>query len=338
MNNVKGGMRVGADNRVHTTFTHNPSTLRLSSTSPNLQNIPRGGTEVQGWVKDMFVAAPGHVLIEADYSAIEAVLVGYFANSPHYMRFAKLGVHAYFTSHLVGRPTDLEQTDDTLREIFRTLKKEENDTYQVAKRVVHLSNYRGTPRRMQEEYPDAFRTIQAAAQLQRTYYALFPEISRWHTNLTNEVDGARRRDADEGETVTPWTLGSTEAQNPFGYLHRFFRGLEWKNVEGEWVSSFGEDARRLIAFLPQSTAAAVIKRVIRRLWEDEPTVAPYLRLCVHDSILLEVPENEAEWVTAVLTKVMCEPIPELPLDPTWGMGSHLTIGVEVKSGKTWSAM
>src|SRR4051812_18124778 len=101
-------MPVGLDGRIHTTFTHNPSSLRLSSVDPNLQNIPRGtDSEVEHWVKEIFVAPPRKVFWARDYSGIEAVLVGYFSGCARYTRLAKLGVHAFVASHIIKSPADL---------------------------------------------------------------------------------------------------------------------------------------------------------------------------------------------------------------------------------------
>lgn len=56
-----GGMPIGQDDCTHTTFLHNPSTLRLASQAPNMQTIPRPtkASAYPGRVKGMFVAPPG---------------------------------------------------------------------------------------------------------------------------------------------------------------------------------------------------------------------------------------------------------------------------------------
>ena len=62
---------IGSDGRIHTTFQNMvTATGRLSSTDPNLQNIPVR-TELGGEIRKMFVPAPGCVLVDADYSQIE---------------------------------------------------------------------------------------------------------------------------------------------------------------------------------------------------------------------------------------------------------------------------
>ncbi|GAG94985.1 unnamed protein product, partial [marine sediment metagenome] len=67
---------VGADRRVHTNFLiHGTTTGRLSSKKPNLQNIP-SKTNI---IKNMFVASPGHVLLQADFSQIELRILALFS-------------------------------------------------------------------------------------------------------------------------------------------------------------------------------------------------------------------------------------------------------------------
>ena len=79
---------VDADSRVHTTFNQvGTSTGRLSSTAPNLQNIPTR-TELGREIRAAFIAAPGNVMLSADYSQIELRLMAHFSQDP-------LLLHAY---------------------------------------------------------------------------------------------------------------------------------------------------------------------------------------------------------------------------------------------------
>lgn len=337
-------MVVGGDGRVHTTFSHNPSSLRLSSFDPNLQNIPRGGgSEVERWVKEIFVAPEGKVFWERDFSGIEAELVGYFCGSARYTRLAKLGVHDFLVSHICGHPADLSLPDAELKSYLINIKSEFGHLRDAAKRTVHASNYMVSPRKLQFEYPDIFPTIKRATELQNLYFDLFPEIREWHKDICLRVDGTKRRPANVGETedITPWTMGVCYARNPFGYVHRFYNVLDWTRDPrtGEWLWEFGDDAKRLISFLPQSTAAAIIKRAAKRIYYDYPNIAHTMRLLIHDSILGEATEGAQTQVCLDISKlVMEEPIPELPLDPSWGMGEFLSIGSEAKVGKSWAAM
>ena len=350
---ITGGMPVGPDGRVHTTFGHNPSSLRLCSFDPNLQNIPRGGDGFSNYVKEMFVAPAGHIFWERDFSGIEAVLVGYFAGAPSYVRLAKTDVHSFYTAYalhtldaqrilandLPDLSWDQEKLAARLKEIKKEFGKERNGLY---KHLVHGANYLQTPKGARDHIfknTNVPYDVSLIARVMGVYFELFPEIRQWHRDLCNRVDGTKRREVGEtGEGIDPWTLGVCYARNPFGYVHHFYNVLDWEKINGEWISSFGEDAKRLVSFLPQSTAAAIIKQAARRIYNDYPWVGETLRLLIHDSILGEAKDSEIETCLKVSDEVMSSPIQELPLDPTWGMGEFLTINTEAKVGRSWGEM
>lgn len=289
----------------------------------------------------MFVADPGTLFWARDYSGIEAKLVGYFAGSRRYTLAASLGVHAYFAALCLGRPFDWNWSNQDVKEAIKEVKKNKV-MYDTAKRVVHGSNYMMTPRKMVYEYPETFPTVKEADKLQGMYFDLFPEIKDWHRNLCIRVDGTKRRDGGDSDKPDPWTLGVCHAKNPFGYVHRFYNVLDWERIEyegkGDWIWSFGEDAKRLVSFLPQSTAAAILKRAVKKFYYDYPWAGASIRLLIHDELFGQCVEKDVEMCLEVSQKVMEEPIKEMPLDPSWGMGEYLTIGTEAKVGKTWAGM
>jgi DNA polymerase-1 len=90
--------------RVHTSFNQSiAATGRLSSTDPNLQNIPIRGEEGRK-IREAFVAPPGHFLLSADYSQIELRLLAAFSQDPHLVEAYQEGldVHAQTAAHIFG--------------------------------------------------------------------------------------------------------------------------------------------------------------------------------------------------------------------------------------------
>lgn len=341
------------DGRLHGTFTHKPSTLRLSMVNPNLQNViaDRGGKEsLSAGFKKCLVAAPGCKLIEADYSGIEAVLTGWFAHDPTYIRLASLGVHAFVTSHDVGQPADLSWSDEDLGAYFKEIKKKYDPQYQRCKRVVHGCSYGLTAFGMAERYPTIFQTVGIAKKTTELFFSVAPSIPKFQ-KAVREL--AHKQHYLGGES------------HPFRYKHWFWDVYNYRKITeplriqkerlGEpctiingqsYALQLGEDGKRCVAFFPQSTGGGVIKETGLRL--HSPDSPSYIgdaffgksptRALIHDSFLLEVPDRLVDSVVEKVVREMTRPIAQLPCPAEWGIGPHLKIGVAVKVGQSWGTM
>jgi DNA polymerase-1 len=98
--------QIDADGRVHTSFQMAATTTgRISSTDPNLQNIPIRTTE-GARIRKAFIAAPGHKLVSADYSQIELRLLAHVADIPGLKESFAAGedIHARTASEVFGVP------------------------------------------------------------------------------------------------------------------------------------------------------------------------------------------------------------------------------------------
>lgn len=96
------------DGRVHTTFNQvGTSTGRLSSTNPNLQNIPIR-TELGREIRAAFIAAPGRALLSADYSQIELRLMAHLSDDPLLVRAFKNNedIHTLTASEVFNVPPE----------------------------------------------------------------------------------------------------------------------------------------------------------------------------------------------------------------------------------------
>lgn len=308
MRRVDRELAEGREGRLHPIPTFRPSTMRLSYVSPNITNVVADKDKARNLAagfRRCVVASPGCRLLEIDYSGIEAVETGWFSRDPAYIRLARLGVHAYLASHLLGRPADLGWSDPELADYFRTLKKTEELIYDRAKRCVHGTNYGLTPYGMANTFPDLYPDVAAAEKVQKIYFEICPGLPLWHTAL-------RQRAYDVGSLGGPGAV-FTAADNqiykdylknpqtykgepwwphPYQYKHWFWSVLAyrpitekqrllrvkqhkpWAEINGRAFGiDWGEDSKRVIAFYPQSTASGVLKRSIRALFcrPDHPS-------------------------------------------------------------------
>jgi DNA polymerase-1 len=94
--------------RLHTSFNQAvAATGRLSSSNPNLQNIPIR-SEVGRRIREAFVAKPGHVLVSADYSQIELRIVAHFSQDPAFLAAFREGadIHQRTAAEVFGVPPE----------------------------------------------------------------------------------------------------------------------------------------------------------------------------------------------------------------------------------------
>jgi DNA polymerase-1 len=102
-----------ATGRLHTTFGQTgTATGRLSSTNPNLQNIPVR-TELGREIRAAFTVEPGHVLLAADYSQIELRLLAHFSKDPLLVEAYRRGddIHTLTASQVFGVPPLMVTSD-----------------------------------------------------------------------------------------------------------------------------------------------------------------------------------------------------------------------------------
>jgi DNA polymerase I-like protein with 3'-5' exonuclease and polymerase domains len=353
--------RMDKDFRVHTTFMHKPSTLRLSSGDPSVMNlVKRGDDEETQYAKrfrECIVAEPGCVILEADYTGIEAVEVGWFSADPNYIRLASIGVHSYLCSHLLDKPADLTWEDDRLAEYLAEFKHSKDPAtkamYARSKRCVHGGNYGMTPAGMRANYPETFKTVAEATRVQDIYMAVCPKLRDWQRSIIQRANRQGYLGGDEHPFRYRhwfWNVINHKRLTRPQYLGQKVKGLQViENDSGYWSVQYGDDAKRAIAFFPQSTAGGVLKEAMLALFDPElPETyigdtyygkTPF-RMPIHDSLFLEVPNNKVDFVVERLVKVMTSPIKQQPCPTEWGIGQEdgLKMGVEIERGKDWSKM
>jgi hypothetical protein len=316
----------------------------------------------------MFKAPPGYTFWARDFKGIEAVLVGYVARSARYIRLSKLGVHDYFTAYMLAQQgvipqsyiPDLKLSDSELASALKFIKKDFKPAREIGKRCVHLSNYQGTPYRMHKEYPETFPSTKAASQAQGMYYELFWEIPAWHESMCLTVDGSINPDC---AWVPPaGAVGPGYITTPFGVTNTFWDVINVKpGRDGQPTWEYGEDAKRLIAMWPQSTASSIMKLAMLGVWVwprdlDEALADPdflivhskpnsqmgeSLRLSIHDELLGMCQEYDTSLYLNLSRRIMERQWPQLPLSEPWARElnqPYLNIITEAKVGPVWGEM
>ena len=306
---------IHSDGRFHTVFTLDVGTGRMASGAPNLMNQPQGRTEEEREralaQRSSIIPSEGFVLISRDWRAIEAQLVAYFADDPDYARIGLLGSHAYYASHLLGKPVPLSLPDDELGRRFDFIKKTE-PIYPLAKKANLALNYGMGPYLLAEELVVEF---EEARRLIAVHENMAPKVKAWKEKT--------RLLAHKERTL----------RNPFGWVSPYFFDIFRKTArfdeEGRQIwEPRGKQANQVLAFLPQSTGAAMLKEVwlaLDDLLRDDHDF--HLLIPVHDEILAEARIGTEAKYHALMRAAMERAWPEL---------GGLTIATEGKKGFNWS--
>ena len=287
--------------KIYTTYTLIASTGRLTSRNKNLQNVSHDSRlKHSEAIRRTIVPLPGHVFVECDSSAIESVCTGFFMDDPEYIRLARTGIHDYVTCLELGKEFIPALLGDYRKDQAYEQARDRN------KRVIHGTSYGMSPKMMVMIYPEIFRAERDAAYAQDHFLRAVPRLGKWQ----HEVRLAAHR--------------TTYLQNPWGYRHYYYQVFT-KDKDGNVVN--GPDAKRVVAFLPQSSAAAIMKDTILEIGKGAFRKFMPANLSVHDSICLQVPRDRVEETADYLSTLMTREIPLM---------NNLRIGCEVKMGPNWA--
>jgi len=251
--------------RVHTSYAMaSTSTGRLSSSEPNLQNIPVRTAEGRK-IRTAFIAEPGNKLISADYSQIELRVLAHVADIPQLKQaFADgIDIHAMTASEMFGVPVEGMPSE------VRRRAKAINFGIIYGISAFGLANQLSIPR-------------EEAGQYIRTYFERFPGIKDYM-----EATKAFAREHGYVETIFGRRAHYPDirASNP---QVRAFN--ERAAINAPIQGSAADVIRRAMIRMEHALA-------------DEKLAARML-LQVHDELIFEVPENEVEKTIPVVRHVM----------------------------------
>lgn len=259
-----GPLRRG-DGRVHTTYNQTiTATGRLSSSDPNLQNIPTR-SELGRTVKTAFSAGEGSVFLAVDYSQIELRLLAHLSGDEHLVRAFNEGedFHAETAARVFGVPVS-EVTPD-----LRSRAKAVNFGIVYGQQAYGLSQ-------------SLHISMAEARDMIDRYYEAYPGV---RTFLDNVVARAKQTGYAETMFGRRRHIPELKAKNPQ------LRGFGERTAMNHPMQGTAADIIKI-----------AMARVSRRL--EEEGFAAHMILQVHDELDFECPVNEVERLTDMVQDVM----------------------------------
>ena len=271
--------------RVHTTFqAAATATGRLSSVNPNLQNIPVR-TELGREIRAAFVAAPGTLLLSADYSQIELRLLAHFSGDPLLMRaYAEnIDIHALTASEVFGVP--VEKMDKETRGRAKAV----NFGIVYGISAFGLGNQLGIPQAEAKAYIDR-------------YFARYQGVKSF-------IEKTLEKTRAEGSVRTLFgrmrPIPDIESRNPNQ------RGFAERTAINTPLQGTGADLIKL-------AMTAIDRKLTERKLKSR------MVLQVHDELLFEVPTDETKTVEQLVraemegvVKLKVPLVADLAFGPNW---------------------
>ena len=272
--------------RVHTQISQAvAATGRLSSSDPNLQNIPIR-TEIGRQIRSAFIADPGHVLISADYSQIELRVLAHLSGDET-------------LSEAFTRGDDIH--DQTANKVFGP--DSMLDPYELRRRAKIINYALLYGKTAFTLAKDIGVSQQAAQQFIDAYFAGFPRVRAFIDKTLEDA------------------VANGVVKTMFG-RRRPVPELTSRNFQ------IRAGAERIAVNMPiQGTAADILKRAMIDVYAALAKSHPRARmiLTVHDELLFESPEDQAEDVAALVKEKMSSAVKlHVPLDVDAGIGKNWT--------------
>lgn len=273
------------DNRVHTSFNQAvTATGRLSSTNPNLQNIPIR-TERGREIRKAFVPRDSkHLIISADYSQIELRIMADFSGDPTMKEAFRNGldIHASTASKVFHVP--LDQVDSEMRRKAKTI----NFGIIYGISAFGLSERLRIPRR-------------EAADIIEAYFQEFPAVKEY---MDSAIEKAREH--EYVETL----LGRRRYLRDINSRNATVRGFAERNAVNAPIQGTAADIIKI--------AMINIHEYLRH-----ENLNTRMILQVHDELLFDAPKEEIDIVTPKIVELMTNALPlSVPMEVGLGVGKN----------------
>jgi len=262
------------DGRVHPTLNPDGAeTGRASSEDPNLQNIPRPDSEEGRMLRACFVAPPGHVLLELDYSQIELRVVAMLSGDQEMIRIFREGADYHMRTAQLVAPIVWKMRPEDVTGKERSAAKGFNFGLLYGMADASLAKKIGC-------------TIAEAAKLRAAIFGKMRRLQAW---VNERIAEARRTgvvwthwDGEPARRRPLWRIASEDSEQRSRAEHGAFN----TDVQGS-ASEY---------------LTASISETVQWILDDE--VPAKLVMPVHDSLLLEVREDTVDETLAQVRRIM----------------------------------
>ncbi len=293
---------VGEDGRIHSTFNvEGAATGRLSSTNPNLQNIPVG--EVGGKIRQAFIVPKGKVLLAADYSQIELRIMAHFSGDEALKEaFDKgLDIHSATAAKIFKVP--VEKVDKGQRMVGKTMN--------------FATLYGQGPHALSRQLKVPYEIAQ---QYILEYFAEFPKISQW-------MQETLAKGYEKGYVETLWGRKR--------YIPELQAGNRMIKAAGE-RAAINHPVQGTAADMIKKAMVEIDKAVgSRQQATDHYSLSPEacrLILQIHDELLFECEADSVKEVAKMVREKMEQALKldvpvvvDLKVGPNWGEMQPLKI-------------
>lgn len=279
----------GPDSRIHTTFNQTATaTGRLSSSNPNLQNIPVRG-DLGRRMRTCFTAGPGMTLISADYSQVELRVLAHYSQDPTLLSAFRNGEDIHTRTAALLHDVDPSQIGP--------------DERRKAKTINFGLIYGMGPSKLGQ---DLGIPMSEAKMFIERYFTRFARIKEFFDGV--EVEARRNG------YVT--TLSGRRRPLP--------------NIVSESGQARALAERQAVNTLIQGSAADLIKFAMLSVYRDAELrrMKARLLLQIHDELIVEVPEENAERAAARLSALMTD-------TRAWGVELHVPLVADAGVGHSW---
>ena len=283
------------DGRVHTRYHQlGAATGRLSSSDPNLQNIPIRTPQGRR-IREAFVPGEGQVFISADYSQMELRILAHVADDPTLIEAFRSGldIHTFTAAAVAG----IEQDEVTPE--LRARAKAVNFGIIYGMSEFRLAREQGMSREEARDFIDA-------------YFARYAKVRDYIESVQAEVQQ------------------SGVVRTIMGRLRRFPELVAGAEGARSGLNRMQRDTllRQAVNTTIQGSGADIVKRAMVELRDSltRDDSGARMLLQVHDELLVEVSEDEAERVLEMVTEIM-EGAYEL----------SVPLAVDARIGSDWSA-